>query len=141
MLAVVDGDVAQGLGDFRPPELLPLLDAGEKKVDRESERQQDQTQSNGDVEVALAGFKHRSRRQNASFAPDIAAHHHRRADFGNNAAETGHDRCQQRQSRLFAQEPQQLRFRRADTEQLQRELWIEGSGNLPSSSRPLWETR
>ena len=69
VLAVMDGDLDAGSGDFRPPELLPLLYTGEKIVDHESEPQQDQTQSNRDVEVTLAGFKHRSRRQNASFAP------------------------------------------------------------------------
>jgi hypothetical protein len=61
--------------------VLSLLNAGQEKIDRKGQRQQDQAQGDRDVEIASARFEHRRGRQHAGLTANITADHHRSADL------------------------------------------------------------
>src|SRR5437870_253801 len=83
-----------------------LLDDRESPVHEEDQDEQEHSQRDGRVEVALARLEHHRRGQRTRVALDVAADHQRGADLGDDGAEAGHDGDQQRHQRRRARHQQ-----------------------------------
>src|SRR5439155_11703191 len=98
-----------------------LLDDRESPVHEEDQDEQEHSQRDGRVEVALARLEHHRRGQRTRVALDVAADHQRGADLGDDGAEAGHDGGQHRQPSLPQHDPHHLSARGAERDELETE--------------------
>src|SRR5438034_987140 len=98
-----------------------LLDDRESPVYEEDQDEQEHSQRDGRVEVALARLEHHRRGQRTRVALDVAADHQRGADLGDDGTEAGHDGGQHRQPSLPQHDPHHLSARGAERDDLETE--------------------